>query len=113
MPEPAAGPPLDESHLSRLFGVSACDEPKSFSVRMRFTFFAHGVFFPAILLLLSLGGLKFEPSSPWQSGEIRDYLAMLLRPTALLPFCRASFFRRSAWRPGPLLPKHKAKSGFA
>ncbi len=86
MPEPAAGPPLDESHLSRLFGVSACDEPKSFSVRMRFTFFAHGVFLPAILLLLSLGGLKFEPSSPWQSGEIRDYLAMLLRPTALLPF---------------------------
>lgn len=56
------------------------------SKRMRFTLFVHGVILPAILLCMSLGGQSPLGEAPWQSGELRVYVAMLLQPVGWLWF---------------------------
>lgn len=57
--------------------------------RMRFTFFAHGVALPVILLGMSLAGTHVTSEAPWQSGQLKDYVAMLLVPVAWFPFAPA------------------------
>ena len=62
------------------------------SKRMRFTLFAHGVALPAILLGMSLCGQQAMSESPWQSGRLADYVAMLLVPRAWFPFAPAILY---------------------
>ena len=54
------------------------------SIESRITFFVTGVLFPASSIIFVAIGHRV--GSPWQSGNIVDYLAMLLTWPGLLPF---------------------------
>ena len=66
--------------------------PRPLTLRMRFTFFAHGVLLPLALLGMSLNGMDATSETPWQSGQLSDYVAMLLKPVAWFPFAPAILY---------------------
>ena len=55
------------------------------SIELRIKFFVTGVLFPASSIIFVSIGFGVA-DSPWQSGNIPDYVAMLLTWPALLPF---------------------------
>ena len=56
------------------------------SISLRLTLVCHGVLLPAILLGMSLNGLDAIAEQAWQSGNLEDYIAMLLKPVAWVIF---------------------------
>ncbi len=80
----AYSPPSSETILTRPPTTVVRQEVR-FSRRMRFSLFVHGVFLPSVLICMSWSGVRMA-DQPWQSGELVDYVAMLLLPEAWLPF---------------------------
>ena len=49
------------------------------SVPLRVTFFLTGVVFPVICLVAAYRGVNSVAEMPWQSGQLRHYVALLSR----------------------------------
>ncbi len=62
------------------------DPQSPISRTLRIKFFLTGIVFPLTGLLFLLGGMPVMLDSPWQSGESRDYIAVLMRYPALVLF---------------------------
>ncbi len=60
--------------------------PANYAPTLQASLIVFGVVLPLVLLWMSLAGSDPGPKHPWQSGELKDYIACLLVPRAWLIF---------------------------
>lgn len=86
------------------------EQPKpALSNRMRFTLFVHGIILPLNLFGMSLAGFNPQVDQPWQSGELVDYICMLLHPASWFPFAPAvllAMVSLGTWTIAPATGRH-------
>ncbi|MGB7342875.1 MAG: DUF6688 family protein [Pirellulaceae bacterium] len=80
------------------------------SMQLRIKLFLTGVIFPIACFAAAYQGMEATSNSPWQSGHIEDYLAMLVSWPGfapLLPVICFSMFALAAWVIRPRLASHR------
>jgi len=82
--------------------------PTKLSVTLRLKFFLAGVAFPVVCLAAILLGASPSISSPWQSGELEDFVLILVAtPTILVffPLLLYSFVCLTIWCYRPVVSR--------